>query len=170
MSDSYLRSVRLFESFDDKQLETLDRILVLQSYGRGHVFMREGDATTSMNSALFVIVEGDVDVASRRPDGGFAVDKTVGAGSILGMIGLLDHEKRSATLTAATAVKAAHLSRHAFMEMYWSKADLAAKFQFALAQQLVRDIRNLDNMLRDAVLSGDDASIRERFDHSGADK
>ena len=169
MSESYLRSIPLFQAFDDKQLDVLERILVEQTYPRGHVFMREGDATTSMSSALFVIIEGDVDVASRRPDGGFAVDKTVGRGSILGMIGLLDHGRRSATVSAASSVRAAHLSRHAFMEMYKSKVDLAAKFQFAIAQQLARDIRNLDKMLRDAVLHGDDASIRERFDRSGAE-
>jgi len=168
VSTNFLAGVPLFRSFDESQLDTLARIMIVQDYGDGHVFIREGDATTSMNTSLFVILEGNVDVASSRPDGGFAVDKTVTPGAILGMIGLLDHEPRSATLSCNGKVRAAHLTRHAFMEMYRSKADLAAKFQFAVAEQLVRDIRNLDNMLRDAVLHGDEASIRERFDRSGA--
>jgi len=165
---SELRNHDLFAPFDDDEFATLERVMVERIYRPGHVLIREGDSAASMSSAMYVVVDGEVEVFSKRPEGGFGVSKTVGSGAILGLVGLVDDKPRSATCRAAGRVTAVHLTRAAFAEMYRSKIELAAKFQFAVARQLATDIRSLDHMLRDAVIHGNEAAIRDRFDRGEA--
>lgn len=67
----------------------------------GGVLMREGDESTE----LMVVVEGSVHVSRRDRDGAQIRLRTLRAGAIVGEIGFLNGDARTATVTAETDVR-----------------------------------------------------------------
>jgi CRP-like cAMP-binding protein len=89
--------------------------------------MREG----AVEDWLFVIVEGEVEVgrSDRRV--------TMGAGSVVGELAVLDPQPRSATVTAVDQVLAFRLRREAFQEAVESQPEIA----MGVITELVRRLR-----------------------------
>jgi CRP-like cAMP-binding protein len=166
MSDpTTLRKFPQFTDWTDAHLEVLQRVMVEKTFPRGHVFVREGEQAHASTAAMYLILDGNVEVSARHPQGGFGVLKSHGPGQIFGMIALMDDGKRSATCTAISPVRAAVLTRFAFKELYRSHMGVTARFQFLVARQLAHDIRQLDGMLRQAFV--DDSELIDQFTLSG---
>ena len=110
-SHELLRTVPMFESFDDAQLERLAGEFFERSYRAGETLAGEGDSGRS----FFVIESGEVSVSVR----GTTVGR-LGAGSNFGEIALIDKQARSATITAETDV-------HAFILPIWSFRPIVEK-------------------------------------------
>lgn len=160
---STLRRFPLLQEFSDDDLEHLGRIMVTETHRRGHVFMREGAGSTSVRSALYLILDGTVEVTARRPEGGYAVQRTMGAGEMFGMVGLLADGHRSATVTAADRVQTAKLEKQTFDLLFRRNVGLHARFQLAVARQLAADIRNLRKLVTHAIDTGDATAVAEHF-------
>jgi CRP-like cAMP-binding protein len=110
-SNELLRTVPMFETFDDAQLDRLAGEFFERSYRAGETLAGEGDSGRS----FFVIESGDVTVSVR----GTRVGR-LGAGSNFGEIALIDKQARSATITAETDV-------HAFILPIWSFRPIVEK-------------------------------------------
>jgi len=74
----------------------------------GEVLFKKGDPARSM----YVVLSGEVRIAD---DG--RVLENLSAGSIVGEMGLIDHEPRSATVTAVSAVTFAEVDEKRFLFM-----------------------------------------------------
>lgn len=92
-----LQDIPLFKSCDDRELEAISRLVDEASVPAGRVLISEGSADCR---EAFIILEGTVGVSVR----GVQV-AVVGAGGVTGEMGLIDHERRSATVTALTDVQ-----------------------------------------------------------------
>jgi CRP-like cAMP-binding protein len=110
-SHELLRTVPMFEAFDDAQLDRLAGEFFERSYRAGETLAGEGDSGRS----FFVIDSGEVTVSVR----GTPVGK-LGAASNFGEIALIDKQARSATITADTDV-------HAFILPIWSFRPIVEK-------------------------------------------
>jgi CRP-like cAMP-binding protein len=110
-SNELLRTVPMFETFDDAQLDRLASEFFERSYRAGETLAGEGDSGRS----FFVIESGDVTVSVRGTQVG-----RLGAGSNFGEIALIDKQARSATITAETDV-------HAFILPIWSFRPIVEK-------------------------------------------
>lgn len=110
-SHELLRTVPMFEAFDDAQLDRLAGEFFERSYRAGETLASEGDSGRS----FFVIDGGEVTVSVH----GTPVGK-LGAGSNFGEIALIDKQARSATITADTDV-------HAFILPIWSFRPIVEK-------------------------------------------
>lgn len=115
----------------------------------GTVLVKEGDARFSEMNAMYMIVEGQVDVVigSTEPTGGDVV-RTLKAGEWFGMMSLIDEQPRSATCRAHGQVALGTLTRSAFEYLFQTDVAVASKFQLAIAQQLARDLRKANSALR----------------------
>jgi CRP/FNR family transcriptional regulator, cyclic AMP receptor protein len=122
-----LRRVELFSHTPDRVLAGVALALDEVSFLPDDVLMREG----AVEDWLFVIVEGDVEVArsDRRV--------TLGAGSVVGELAVLDPQPRSATVTALSQVVAFRLRREAFQEAVESQPEIA----MGVITDLVRRLR-----------------------------
>jgi CRP/FNR family cyclic AMP-dependent transcriptional regulator len=146
----YLERFSLFASMSDHERALLERVMVEQSFPRGHVFMEEGKGTPDATGAMFLVLKGEVDVVCRAPAGGVANRRLMGPGDIFGVVALLDDAPRSATVSAKGPVVAAWLSRAAFRELGARHVGVFARFQLAIAKQLAADVRLLDLTLGSA--------------------
>lgn len=117
-------------------------------YPEGHLFTEEG----KYGNAMYLVIEGEVSVTQRNPEGnGSRLLKKIGPGEVFGLIALIDHGSRSATCQAAGPTRIASLPQSAFSLLYRLHAHLAYRFQYLVARQLVRDARNVNRILYEAV-------------------
>jgi len=112
----------------------------LVSYPRGAMLLRQGD-DSSLNYML-LLIEGEVtiDNGEASPPDAVAV-ASVGPGSIVGEMSLLDGAPRSASCTAVSAVQAAGLSRRGLELLIDEHPRIAAKLMVGLAQRIADRLR-----------------------------
>lgn len=111
-----LRQVDLFASLDDKEAAKLAPLFKERSYSAGDVIAEEG----KHGIGFFVIESGEVKVTSHGEE-----RRTLGPGSHFGEVALIDDGQRTATVTAATDVKAHVLVAWDFRPMVKGDPDLA---------------------------------------------
>src|SRR5947199_6767953 len=103
MHEDTLARVDLFRGLDKKDLRILAASCQERKYSAGSTLIKQGD----MGVGLYIIKEGTVRVTRSSSPGGPEEElNTLGAGSVLGEMALLDDLPRSATVTAVDDVTA----------------------------------------------------------------
>ena len=113
---------------------------------KGMVMVQEG---TSANNYMLLILRGEGVVESeslKKSDS--LILGVVGAGHIIGEMGLLDGEPRSATCTAFTDVEVALLDRTALMQLIAQEPATGCKLLAALLQRTSSRLRATNKKLR----------------------
>ena len=128
-----LKGIPLFAQCSKKDLRDITRLTEEVAFDEGTVVMREGER----GSEVFVIVDGILEV-SRGGDGSLA---EVGAGQVVGEIALLSNQPRSATVTAATSVRALRIGGAEFLDLLERMPLLWLKITRALADRIANDER-----------------------------
>lgn len=103
----------LFAGIDAIAVDELGDRLVRRVFKRGQAVFHQGDP----GDALYVLVEGSVNVVVTSESGDRMVLTTMHAPDVLGEIALLDGGMRSATAEAVEETTALMLSRGAFLEL-----------------------------------------------------
>jgi len=117
-----------------------------RSIKKGLVMVQEG---TSANDYMLLILRGEGVVESeslKKSDS--LILGVVGAGHIIGEMGLLDGEPRSATCTAFTDVEVALLDRTALMQLIAQEPATGCKLLAALLQRTSSRLRVTNKKLR----------------------
>jgi CRP-like cAMP-binding protein len=123
---AHLRHVGLFSATPDRVLAGVAQVLAEVTFEPGDVVMREGD----VESWLYLVVQGELEV--RRLDRRV----TVGPGTVVGELAVLDPQPRSATVTALTPVLAFRLGKDAFDEVLLTRPEVARGVIVELARRL----------------------------------
>ena len=127
----HLRNIPLFQSFSQKDLEKVAKAGDEVSMPAGSLIIDQGQ----MGREAFVILEG---TATVKRNGKKVA--TVGPGSIVGDLSLLDHGPRTATVTCDTDCKLLVLSQRTFLAVVDDVPALSHKLLGSLANK----IRELD--------------------------
>lgn len=106
----FLREHPLLRGVPDSELEIVARLIEPIYISDGESLLIEGDASTD----CFFIHTGSVQVSSRNLVGNTLLLAELGPGSLVGEMGLLQHERRSASVTAFHDVIALRLERQSF--------------------------------------------------------
>lgn len=126
----------------------------------GTVLCREGE----VGDALFVLIEGRVQVQKRDVHGQVRPLGEVAAPSVLGQMAMIDRAHRSATCSAATPVVVARLDRDAWRTLARSSkpegAALRRLILSSLTEQLLRGNARLSGLLADAATEAE--TVQER--------
>ncbi len=155
-----LRAVPMFAGFTQSEVNALEKVMSVDDYSDGHLFISEGED----GDAMYVIIEGEVLISRKKVAGvGFELHKKIGPGETFGLISLVDSGPRSASCRAMGPVKAASLQRSAFDLLFNIDAPIAHQFHYLIARQLARDVQTFNQLLGEIVLSDDDTKIYELF-------
>lgn len=92
-----LSKLALFSSCTDRELAEIAKLVDETDVSAGHVLIQEGSASCR---EAFIVLEGTASVTVR--DVQVAL---VGPGGVTGEMGVIDHERRSATVRAVTDMK-----------------------------------------------------------------
>jgi CRP/FNR family transcriptional regulator, cyclic AMP receptor protein len=132
---------------------TLDEARVVVSFmqprkfDEGTVFIQEGDKDNT--DYMVLVLDGEVTVESIVVSRISPVTTAVlGAGSILGEMGIVDGEPRSATCTATTAVRAAILQRSALEKLINEYPAIGAKFMMSISLRIAERLRDTADKLK----------------------
>ena len=128
-----LKGIALFSECSKKELRDIARLTQEIAFDEGAVLIREGER----GSEVFVVVDGTLAV-SRGGEGTLA---EVGPGQVVGEIALLSNQPRSATVTAATPVRALRIAGIDFVELLERMPLLWLKITRALADRIANDER-----------------------------
>jgi CRP/FNR family transcriptional regulator, cyclic AMP receptor protein len=126
ISDELAR-VPLFEGLSRKELQQVAELSTYLERPVGAVLTREGHA----GHEFIVVLEGEVEV---RRDG--EVLATLGPGSHVGEIALLEHRPRTATVVATTPVAIEVISQHEFTGLLAEVPEIAQKLLPTMAKRL----------------------------------
>jgi CRP/FNR family cyclic AMP-dependent transcriptional regulator len=120
----HLRNVPLFSSCSTKELQTIAKATDELTVPAGHVLTDQGQ----MGREAFVIVDGSATV--KRNGKKVA---TLGPGSVVGELSLLDHGPRTATVTTDTDTTVLVIEQRHFLGVLESVPALARKLLATLA-------------------------------------
>lgn len=112
-----LQKSRLFDKLLPDELETLGELTQQREYNAGETIFEEGD----VGDALYVIVDGEVDVLRANARGEHKQVATLKAPDFFGEMSLIDKEYRSATIRAKNSASLLSLSNenlHSFAKVY----------------------------------------------------
>ena len=113
----------------------------------GGALIREGEKIR--NDFMMLILSGDVRVESQSAGVTEEVIVTViGAGSLIGEMGLINDTARSANCIASTELAVAVLSRASMKKMMVDEAELAARFLLAISSRLAERLRDTTTKLK----------------------
>ncbi len=141
-----LRTIPALAGYGAEDLELLAYVSTLRSFPSGSVLVREG----TEGDACFLVVAGSVSItrqASRAPLA------TLGPGSLVGQLALLDRAPRSATVSAATDAMALEVKAAAFANLVSAHSPIALRFQEQVALAGVRQLRAATRKLADEAAS-----------------
>lgn len=113
----------------------------------GTAFIKEGDSRDT--AFMMLVLDGEVTVENIVVSRTSAVTVNVlGPGSLIGEMGLVDGEPRSATCTATTNVRGAVLTRTALEELMNNEPRIGGKLMMAVSLRIAQRLRETADKLR----------------------
>ncbi len=127
-----LKQVPLFAELSLDELQAIASVTTEESFLPGDALVRQGE----LGDKLFILMSGKARVVR----GTAVLDKTIvelGAGEVVGEMGLLDEEPRSASVIALAPIQTLSLQRAPFLRLLYQYPEMAER----LMRVLVRRIR-----------------------------
>ncbi|MCC7371897.1 MAG: cyclic nucleotide-binding domain-containing protein [Chloroflexi bacterium] len=147
--ETALRTAPLFAPLDERQRSRIGDLMTIRRFDPGTTILRQGTSAV----ALYLILDGQVDVSREPEEGGKAVILArLDEGDIFGEMAVLDDDTRSSSVVAVTPVRCALLSRWELIQELRRYPELSIE----LIRVLARRIRILDERL--ASLTARDAT------------
>lgn len=157
-----LRGVELFDVLLEEEIAELSELIAYNPFAKGDIITRQGETA----HCLFIIASGEADVFLELPNERRLIN-TLQAGMIVGEMGLMTGDPRSATVVAKTECVAYRLDKANFQKILENRpeltqhiSELLTKRRFALdalqtainaetaAQQMANQQRNLQVKIR----------------------
>ena len=135
-----IQGISLFEGLAPSEIEGVLCVCERVCFEPGASLMRQGQPADS----AFILESGAVDVMTRLPGGGEAGVATLGPGSVIGEMALLDSGVRSATVVAREPVAGYVLERDGFHMMLAQRNHAAFTIQGRITRSLCRRLRELN--------------------------
>jgi CRP-like cAMP-binding protein len=141
-----IRNIPLFAGLDASELGEFLRIFERIELASGACLVRQGQPA----DCALVMESGDADVITALPGGGEATVATLGPGSVLGEMALLESGTRSATVIARSSVAGYSVERDSFRMLLAQRNDVAFQIQKRITLTLCRRLRELNARILDA--------------------
>ncbi len=122
-----LRATEIFRGCSEEQLEAIANVTEWVTVHEGHALLKEGRVGHDM--FVFAAGTGEVQV-------GDSVVATVGAGDVVGELGLVDGQRSSATVTAGPGVEGWLVPRRGFAPILEKDPSLAKPLLDAVIAKL----------------------------------
>ena len=124
-----LPEIPVFQGLSRTQIEELNNWLVRMDFGAGEAIVREGDAP----DGLYVVARGSLDALKKTPQGKVVIARLEGP-TVMGEMGLLTGEARSASAITRTPCVVGHLHIDLFDEKIAANNLTALRIAFNLGR------------------------------------
>ena len=127
-----IKNAKLFKGLPDSEIRSIERTMKTVKHAAGHEIILRGDSGVG----FMVITEGTVTVKTVQ-----GKSRKLGPGDSFGEMALLDHEGRSATITADTDVTLAAVPEWNFKAFLQAHPEVT----YRLLQLLSRRVRQAED-------------------------
>ena len=127
-----LRQVPMFREIDPPRLKLLAFTSERVHFAPDQKFFDQGDAA----DAAYLILDGEAAVTIEAPGGATIRLALLGANALVGEMGILADQPRSATVTAVKATTALRIDRRVFLELLTQFPQIAIAVMRELAHRL----------------------------------
>lgn len=143
---NFLTDLQFFKGFERREMDVLMGVLRMQEFNTGEVIFRQG----AFGNACYIIAQGSIRVTLGSPpkEQELAV---LPKGALFGQVALIDHERRSASCTAAEPSVVLVLERNEFDLLFRSGSTFAFKFLDVVIRILVGQLRSANTRLVEAA-------------------
>jgi CRP/FNR family cyclic AMP-dependent transcriptional regulator len=139
-----LASLQSLAAYPPDELTVLLTVAKAREVAAKEDLCREGDPGRS----CFLVVSGALDITKL---GAPSVLATLGAGTFVGQMALVDHAPRSATVTARVPTVVLEFAREPFERLLAARSPLALRFQEQIAIAGIRQLRQATTRLVEAM-------------------
>jgi small-conductance mechanosensitive channel/CRP-like cAMP-binding protein len=126
-----LSKVEILAELTAEELTRVAEHLVYAPFVQGDTIIRQG----AVAHWLYLVIDGDVDVWVEVAAGERLHIGMLGSGSVLGEMGMMTGEPRTATVTARGDVECYRLDKSGFHEVIHSRPDIAERISEVLAER-----------------------------------
>ncbi|HEY3062103.1 MAG TPA: cyclic nucleotide-binding domain-containing protein [Chloroflexota bacterium] len=134
-----LRRADVFARLPEPELRQIGKLLNERRIGRNHVLFRQGESA----EAMYIVVDGRIRIATSQATGRERVLAFLGPGEIVGEMGLLSGDARSATATAVTETRVLQLSKADFDALLANNLNLMRELARVVARRRAATQRRL---------------------------
>lgn len=139
---AFLKRSDLCKGFSDQEILELKESFQLLEFSQGQILFRKGD----LSDAFYIIGKGSVEI--RIPDRGHEeVIATLTDNAILGEVGLLTDQVRSATAVTVRATSLLKMMRGTFERLLSEGKLVTFKFVYQIAKILSFRLRQMDQAM-----------------------
>jgi CRP/FNR family cyclic AMP-dependent transcriptional regulator len=143
------KKIFIFQDLDEDELQRVLQLARHRSFSANSVIIKEGESGDSM----FIMCEGEVNITKRLtlvldqdlPKEKRMVRLKAADGVSFGEMALLEHDTRTATVTALTDCRLMELHRDDFLGFIQDHSATGCKIMLRLAQLLSRFLRKTDS-------------------------
>ena len=139
-SAELVTNIPLFSGLTPAEIDSILSISRYVAFAPGTHLMRQGQSA----DGVFIVESGAVDVMTALPGGGELTLASVGAGSVLGEMALLDAGVRSATVVTRTPVAGHWIDRDGFRMLLAQRNSAVFTLQGRITLALCRRLRELN--------------------------
>jgi CRP-like cAMP-binding protein len=144
---NYLHTLPGFQFMAGEDLDHLAAAMRVEVYPDKHVFIYQDQ----LAKELYLLLEGRVNVCHYGQSGRYHNIKILEPGEFFGLLSLSDGKPSVASCSAQGQVKVASLPFSAYVLLYQPGSAIGCSFQYAIAAQLARQLRDRHAMLRNLL-------------------
>lgn len=141
---NYLHTLPGFQYLSDEDIDHVAAAMRVEDYPDHHDFIYQDKQAKE----LYLLIEGKVNVCHYGPPGRNHTLKTLQPGEFFGLLSMSDGKPSVASCGAVGPVKVASLPFSAFLLLHQPGSHIGCGFQYVMASQLARDLRDRHAMLR----------------------
>ena len=150
----FMQTVPEFSELTNEDIDMLERVMVVRDHPDGETILCQGHGADD----LFLIMEGEIEILhEKQNERGYQLIKTMKPGELLGLHSLITHRPTSVCCITKGKTKLATLPRSAFDLLYQANSALTHHFQRVVARQLVRDYKQVLDVVRKMIFASDEA-------------
>ena len=128
--------IPIFSLLSDNELDLLARLVHLRSYRTDETVIQRG----AVQSGLYVVRTGSVNIVRRSLDGTRKVVGTLGSGEILGEFALLTNTPRTSSVVAAEPCELIGFFKPDLTGILTTKPTMGCKILLRLAEEMCRSL------------------------------
>jgi CRP/FNR family transcriptional regulator, cyclic AMP receptor protein len=129
---SNIRTVNLFATMKDEQIQAISKITLLKTYPKNYVVFQEGEK----GDALFIIVKGKVKVLLYGEDGREYILDVIGTDGFFGELSLIDELPRSANVMTVEESELLVIRRSDFIRLLMENPAITVNILKILSRRL----------------------------------
>lgn len=139
----FLNSISLFDELTKEELATVVDYMNLFKFEKGQTLFEEG----ANGDYVCFVADGAIDVVKKSVTGSNVVISTLGKGSVIGEMAVIDNIPRSATVRARKTTQLVILGQKGFKLILDKEPKIGNKILIGIARRLSSNLRRTSNQL-----------------------